>query len=339
MSTRLLVALILLAPAGRASDGPTPTAQYRVTLAATWSAATHPLQFPPGPHFSGLVGATHDASVGFWAPGALASPGLQNVAELGSKSPFTSEIGAALGTGAAGALLSGGGIGNSPGQVGLTFTIDTGHPLVTLVSMVAPSPDWFVGVGGLPLLQDGQWVDELVVPLPAWDAGTDNGLSYLSADAPAVPHVPVALITSGPLGNGVVLGTYTFTRLDLPPTWTDLGDGLAGSVGTPTLVGGGSLAAGTTLSVTLAGGAPGGTAALVLGFGVLGAPFKGGTLVPQPALLLHGLPLDGAGSVALSGLVPGGLPGGTTLVLQAWLADAAGPAGWAASNAVCGVAP
>jgi serine/threonine protein kinase len=39
---------------------------------------------------------------------------------------------------------------------------------VTLVSMVAPSPDWFVGVGGLPLLQDGQWVDELVVPLPAW---------------------------------------------------------------------------------------------------------------------------------------------------------------------------
>jgi hypothetical protein len=223
--------------------------------------------------------------------------------------------------------------------VDLVFSIDADHPLVTLVTMIAPSPDWFVGVSGVPLLQGGQWADELVVPLGPWDAGTDDGPTYLSANDPSVPHVPVEAITTGPLGNGVPLGTFTFTRLDVPPVWSDLGAGLAGSAGTPVLVTDGSLAAGTTISLDLTGGAPGASAALVVGFDVLGAPFKGGTLVPQPTLVLADLPLDGAGALALSGTMPAGVPAGTTLVLQAWLPDAGGPAGWAASNAVCGTSP
>ena len=35
-------------------------ARYRVTFQATWSAETHPTNFPANPHFSGLVGATHN---------------------------------------------------------------------------------------------------------------------------------------------------------------------------------------------------------------------------------------------------------------------------------------
>ena len=30
--------------------------------------------------------------------------------------------------------------------------VTTDHPRVTLVTMIAPSPDWFVGVSGLSLL-------------------------------------------------------------------------------------------------------------------------------------------------------------------------------------------
>jgi hypothetical protein len=63
LHTNLLVAVLLLATP--AADGPTPTAQYRVRFDATWSAATHPVQFPAAAHWSGLVGATHDATVSF----------------------------------------------------------------------------------------------------------------------------------------------------------------------------------------------------------------------------------------------------------------------------------
>ena len=36
------------------------TARYRVRFNATWSATTHPNDFPSAPHFSGLIGGTHN---------------------------------------------------------------------------------------------------------------------------------------------------------------------------------------------------------------------------------------------------------------------------------------
>jgi hypothetical protein len=100
-------------------------------------------------------------------------------------------------------------------MVSLDFTISQSHPLVTLVSMIAPSPDWFVGVAGLPLRRDGGWVDSLTVDLYGWDAGTDDGITYESEDAPSQPHVPIFSLIDGMFKMGDVvpsLGTYTFIR-------------------------------------------------------------------------------------------------------------------------------
>jgi len=52
------------------------TATYEATFRATWSRQSHPIDFPQNRHFSPLIGGTHDARVRFWAPGALASPGI-----------------------------------------------------------------------------------------------------------------------------------------------------------------------------------------------------------------------------------------------------------------------
>jgi hypothetical protein len=41
---------------------PVPDARYRLTFNATWSAQTHPNDFPPSPHFSGLIGMTHNSN-------------------------------------------------------------------------------------------------------------------------------------------------------------------------------------------------------------------------------------------------------------------------------------
>ncbi len=195
-----------------AAAAPPPTAAYTVTFEATWSPATHPVDFPPNPHFSGLVGGTHRAGTGFWAVGGPATAGIEAMAELGAKESLAAEVATAIGAGEAGEVISGGGVAVSPGTATATFTVTVDHPLVTVVSMVAPSPDWFVGVAGLSLLEDGAWVAEKAVALYPYDAGTDSGASYGSADADTVPPEPIARITTPPAGNGTPLGRLVFTR-------------------------------------------------------------------------------------------------------------------------------
>ena len=70
----------------------TQTAQYRVTFQATWSASSHPSQFPGDrAHFSPLIGGVHNSEVSFWDAGQIASDGIENMAEIGAVSPLDSE--------------------------------------------------------------------------------------------------------------------------------------------------------------------------------------------------------------------------------------------------------
>ena len=166
---------------------PGAPATYRVTLRSAWTAAAFGTQFPSGAHFSGLVGATHHAGVAFWTEGRAAALGIQNVAELGSKEAFINEVNLAIAAGMASAVLSGPGISGTQTEAMLSFTVSPSHPLLTLVSMVAPSPDWFAGVGGLALYQDGLWKDLLTVPLEVYDTGTDSGRTFTSANQVTSP--------------------------------------------------------------------------------------------------------------------------------------------------------
>lgn len=208
----VLLCLMMLTPI--AASGQTTTADFEVIFVATWSAQTHPVNFPPNPHFSPLIGGTHDAGVSFWAPGTLASNGIESMAETGNAGPLASEIDAEIGNGFADQVISGGGT-NSPGSVSVSFTADQNYPMLTLVTMLAPSPDWFVGVHDVPLFEQGWWVPERVVDLYTYDAGTDLGTDYVSPNADASPALPTAL-QGFPLEVGVPVGTMTIRRLPEP---------------------------------------------------------------------------------------------------------------------------
>jgi hypothetical protein len=195
---------------------PVKPAKYRLTFDATWSAATHPTDFPPNPHFSGLIGAAHRPDVRLWEVGELASPGIKNMAETGVKSPLNAEINELIAAGDACVQISGEGIHPSPGMVTVVFEVSEDCPAVSVVTMIAPSPDWFVGVSAVNLLKDGAWVDEKVIELFPYDAGTDSGASYTSPDLPTASPEGIFMIEDEPLlvdGSVPPLGTFTFTRL------------------------------------------------------------------------------------------------------------------------------
>lgn len=115
-------------------------------------------------------------------------------------------------------------------------------------------------------------------------------------------------------------------------SWTNLYNGLTGSGDEPELSGYGTLQAGSQYDVVVTKGRPFGQAYLVLGLSSLFAPFKGGTLVPTPDLLLGPLPLDAVGSLTTGGPWPVGVPPGTELFVQAWMPELAAPAGLSATN-------
>lgn len=197
----------------------TPVARYTVTLESTWSENSHPYMYPFGAaHLSGLIGATHNTTTRFWNRRELATTGIEIMAETGGKSALMIEIESAIDAGKANQVLSGGGIGSSPGIVEMSIEVDQGFPFITLVSMIAPSPDWFVGVSGLNLMKDGNWQNEIRVPLFAYDAGTDGGITYTSANTDSEPKEAIQRIEQLPfvIDDEIrPVGVMTFKR-DLP---------------------------------------------------------------------------------------------------------------------------
>ncbi|MEO6236070.1 MAG: spondin domain-containing protein [Vicinamibacterales bacterium] len=187
------------------------TARYRIVFDATWTSATHPQDAPPNPHFSPPIGATHVDGVTFWRDGGLATEGIRGMAELGATATLGDEMRAAIAAGTANQLFIGDGF-SSPKAITMEVTVSRDFPLLTLVTMVAPSPDWFAGVSGLRLFENGVWVEDRVVPAGVWDAGTDSADSFVSPDRETIPRQLIKRIVTPPLGS-LPLGTFRIARI------------------------------------------------------------------------------------------------------------------------------
>ena len=77
------------------------------------------------------------------------------------------------------------------------YRVDKKHPLLSVASMLGPSPDWVVGVSKLNLCQkDCSWAKSMIIDLYPWDAGTDNGISYMSPNSETKPREKMKPITT-----------------------------------------------------------------------------------------------------------------------------------------------
>jgi len=192
-------------------------ANYVVTFDATWSAETHPNAYPgPSAHFSPPIGTIHNSSVSFWSPGEAASLGLENVAETGSTTAINNEITAAVNAGNAFGLIRGSSF-NSPGSRSYQFEAIADFPQFSLVSMIAPSPDWFVGTHGLELRNDNGWIPEIVVELFPYDAGTEDGNRFSTGNSASNPHGQIERLDTD--ADSILFESASFgtLRLELLP--------------------------------------------------------------------------------------------------------------------------
>ena len=204
--------LLVIMPMPAPAQGNAQSATYRVTFTGKFTddALASGVSVPSGEHFTTLIGAVHNGSVTFWSSGGTASAGIEAVAELGTTGAFKSEINAAMLNALAVIEQSIASGGTATATVDITLTTD--HPLVTLTSMVAPSPDWFVGVSGLSLRNtaDDGWQPSLTVDLFPWDAGTEEGTEFSLSNPATSPQGTITSIKGTGKFSDQPIATLTF---------------------------------------------------------------------------------------------------------------------------------
>ena len=205
---------------GMSMSMPAQGADYTVVLRSTWTPQRHPFEYPTagaltGPHFSGVIGATHSPAYSLFAVGSLPTAGLERLSEEGKHTPLDEEIRAAVAAGTAGALFESGPLRDFADSIVFTVHVDAAHPLISFVNMVAPSPDWFTGAANVDLIENGSWVALRTIELPAYDSGGDDGTTYKAPDRDNNPKKPTSqAMTRHFVVNGVTVpvATVTFTR-------------------------------------------------------------------------------------------------------------------------------
>ncbi len=178
---------------------------YDVEVIGLWTMETFPTDFPINAHFSKPVAMSHDANTRMFQLGVLSTPGMINMAETGGISPLDEEIRDMIDAGNALDLTIGDGLSGGTSISSFEIVVDENHQHVSLVTMIAPSPDWFVGVNAVSLYQNGAFVDSLVVNGLVYDAGSDSGSTFTSADQATSPKDGVSMFVDAPLGDGTVI--------------------------------------------------------------------------------------------------------------------------------------
>ncbi|WP_052461092.1 T9SS type A sorting domain-containing protein [Psychroserpens mesophilus] len=221
--TSVLKSLILLTAILQTDIGFSQSAaSYNITFTSVWENETvDPVNgnstaaIPGNAHWSNLVGATHNSNYTLVEMGTLASTGVKNVAETGNNTALMMEVMNEINfTGNANQWLqeSFSPFHNISTATLSNIVVTSEFPLLSLVSMIAPSPDWMIAVNSIHLRAGGSWANEIVIPLFPYDAGTDSGTMYTSANMPTSPSPePISdLINQGPF-NAKPIGTLTIT--------------------------------------------------------------------------------------------------------------------------------
>jgi len=208
-----------------ATEQPAPVMRtqvtYKVEFIPAWTKANFPVEYPDTslihkPHFSGWIGTAHNDAYDLFKEGAMPTPGLEALSEGGKHSPLDEEIKAAITAGNAFMLSESDPLKDFSKTATFNVTVDDAHPMVSLVAMIAPSPDWFAGVSDVNLKGNGDWIANKTLDVMAWDSGGDDGVTYLASDKDTNPKKPTMANTAKQFmkdGKTMPVGQISFTKM------------------------------------------------------------------------------------------------------------------------------
>ncbi len=167
---------------------------YRLTIKGNFKKSVQGKKyFPSNPHFSPIVAVTHNKAYQLFPLGSKSTKGVKDVAETGNPAELLFEIQKAqskkiiLNYNTTTAF-------DGDEEVSLLVKVNKKNPYISLISMIAPSPDWVVGINKLRVLKQGKSMRKKKILLYAIDAGTDSGRVYSSSDSPTHPQRRIGIL-------------------------------------------------------------------------------------------------------------------------------------------------
>mmetsp|Transcript_57565 Transcript_57565/g.64384 ORF Transcript_57565/g.64384 Transcript_57565/m.64384 type:complete len:417 (+) Transcript_57565:189-1439(+) len=172
---------------------------YSCTMTNLWSKETHPVGYESianNAHWSPPVLVAHSPNYELWAKDTMASPGIEMLAETGVTSTLEDEL---QNTNSVGEFVVGQDQynANDGPQLFDDIQVTSNFPMLSTITMAAPSPDWFTGISNFsPIDREEQaWYESFEIATYPWDAGTEVGDTYSLDNAPQEPHVPIFQLT------------------------------------------------------------------------------------------------------------------------------------------------
>lgn len=162
-------------------------ATYSIKTDCKWTRKTHPIDYPKNAQLSPLCGTVHSKNYFLWRMDDQARNGAKEIAETGMCTSATDEIKTcqnqvppACQDPFSFPCSEKSGVCTHEGEV----TATPAHTYLSFQSMIAPSPDWSIGIDALQLCVKGKWLKEYEAELFPIDMGTDEGTTFKAEDQP-----------------------------------------------------------------------------------------------------------------------------------------------------------
>jgi len=170
-------------------------AVYKLQLDTFWSEQVFPKQYPqwrPPAQWSKSVGYSHQESFSLFSLGTLVDEGVRQFVETGSSEVLdqSSSNRTFLDAILAPPIVQG--VGNTSTNV----FVDGNHSMISVITKIVPSPDWFIGLDSLNLCQEGRFIQSFNTEAFPLDAGTDNGFTFTSPNWETEPRAEVFQISN-----------------------------------------------------------------------------------------------------------------------------------------------
>lgn len=192
-------------------------ARYIVTFTGRWN--TPDFAVPGGAHFTTFVGMVHNSNAWLWKEGIKASPGTELLAEIGNGTTMLTEIDSMIIARNASSLILFTSPATLTGSRMSSIYCNSNYSQVSFASMLGPTPDWFVGVSGINLYKNSNWIADTTLNLYAYDAGTEEGDMFGYNNPATAPQQNIHILQASQatvLANGnptlVPIATARFVR-------------------------------------------------------------------------------------------------------------------------------
>ena len=190
----------------------TESAQYSCVFHNKWSGLRHPRLYPGSEaHWSSPILASHNDGYTMWECDHFASKAVEKVAENGDNRLLQGELDRAH-------ILYVNDHVEGKDQYNVrqesqtlpNIQVTNFHPLLSSMSMIACSPDWFSGFNNLDMrnIETDTWYEIIQIQTYPFDAGTEDGDEFKCTNSATSPQNPITQLTVDTIPTLMTTGVF-----------------------------------------------------------------------------------------------------------------------------------